>query len=81
MSTTVPAAEPLAPIDLAGLQNRLDQLPVGQGLAISISDYRRLFGLNEVAAGRVANFAKGHGCVIDASPSLITFRKTGPTRG
>lgn len=74
-----PIDDPIVEIDLAGLQRRLDALAVGEALTIAIATYRRIFGLNDAAQARLANFAKGHGCVTDAAPSMITFRKTKAT--
>lgn len=67
--------ESTALLSLAGLQRRLNDLPVNQELTIAISDYRRLFGANDVARGRLDNFAVGHGCTVDPRVSSIVFRK------
>ncbi len=67
--------EPLPHLSLAGLQRRLDALTIGDQLTIGIGDYRRLFGLNDVATGRLDNFAEGHGCKVDPRLASITFRK------
>lgn len=67
-------------ITLPGLQARLDALEPGGRLTLGIGDYRRLFGVNDVGAERLALFAAGHGCEIQATPSSVTFRKTGATR-
>jgi hypothetical protein len=69
-------SESIPQLDLPGLQRRLDGLAVGQRLTIALADYRRLFGVNDVAQRRVAFFARGHGCRLDAAPSAITFHKT-----
>jgi hypothetical protein len=69
-------SEDAAKIDLAALQRRLDALRVGEHLTIAASDYRRLFGIDDVAQRRVAHFARGHGCRLDAAPSVIRFHKT-----
>lgn len=68
--------DPRPILTLVGLQRRLDELGVGQRLTVAIGDYRRLFGENSVAQGRLENFARGHGCRFDAGPSSITFEKT-----
>jgi hypothetical protein len=43
---------------------------------ITRSDYDRLFGLNDVALGRLRNFAKTHSCVASFADHAILFRKT-----
>lgn len=63
-------------ITLPGLQSRLDALDVGAELTLGISACRRLFGVNDAGAKRLALFAAGHGCVVDGTPSAVTFRKT-----
>lgn len=81
MPRTDPIAEPPAPLSLTGLQRILDRLQVGEQIAIAITDYRRMFGENDLSQARLENFAQGHGCRIDAGPSSVTFRKvrrTGP---
>lgn len=45
-------------LTLAELRSRLNRLGAGAILRISESDYERLFGINEVAAAAVAEFAK-----------------------
>jgi hypothetical protein len=67
--------DPATLLSLAGLQRRLDDLALHQELAIAINDYRRLFGANDVAHARLANFAEGHGCRADPRISSIVFRK------
>ena len=67
--------EALKPLSLAGLQTRLNHLGIGQELAIAISDYRRLFGVNDVGEARLENFAVGHGCSVDPRVTDIVFRK------
>ncbi len=67
--------EPLPHLNLPGLQNRLDALKVGQQLTIGIADYRRLFGVNDVAGARLGNFAEGHGCRVDPRAAAIVFHK------
>jgi hypothetical protein len=62
-------------LSLAGLQRRLNDLPLHQELAIAINDYRRLFGGDELGHGRLDNFALGHGCTADPRISSIVFRK------
>ena len=67
--------DPLPQLSLTGLQNRLDALKLGEQLTIGIGDYRRLFGLNDEAVGRLDNFAEGHGCTVDPRVAAIVFRK------
>jgi hypothetical protein len=73
-------ADQVVALTLPGLQARLDALEVGQELAISLVDYRRLFGENDVAVARLSRFAEGHGCAVDPRPSLVVFRRTQPAR-
>lgn len=70
--------EPLPRLSLTGLQHRLDTLKMGEQLTLGIGDYRRLFGLNDVAAGRLSNFAEGHGCTVDPRVAAVVFRKVRP---
>jgi len=60
---------------LPELEEKLDGLAEGTLLQISTRDYRRLFGTNDVAAGRLRNFAKGYACVANHGSEAILFRK------
>lgn len=60
---------------LPDLQEKLDRLVEGSMLQISMRDYERLFGSNDVARARLRNFAKAHDCVTSHSDSTILFRK------
>jgi hypothetical protein len=60
---------------LPELERMLDQLAEGALLQISMRDYRRLFGANDVAAARLLHFAKGHACVTSHSDGAILFRR------
>jgi hypothetical protein len=74
-------SEDLKPLSLAGLQQRLDSLAADQELAIALSDYRRLFGLNDIAHARLDNFAQGHDCTAHPRVSAIVFRKVSTSLG
>lgn len=73
-------SQSLYQISLPALQRRLDALAPGARLALALSDYRRLFGSDDVGAARLAHFAQGHGCGIRATPSLIEFEKSAKPR-
>ncbi|MGY4425505.1 hypothetical protein ACVWY2_007954 [Bradyrhizobium sp. JR6.1] len=45
-------------LTLAELRSRLDRLGAGAVLRISDHDYERLFGINEVAAAKAAQFCQ-----------------------
>lgn len=60
---------------LPDLERALDQLAEGALLQISMHDYGRLFGANDVAAARLLHFAKGHACVTSHSDGAILFRR------
>ncbi len=60
---------------LPELEDRLDALAEGALLRITRNDYRRLFGLNDAALGRLRKFADGHACVASFSDETIFFRK------
>ncbi len=60
---------------LPELEHRLDELAEGALLQISQRDYRRLFGVNDVASERLLHFAKGHACVTSHSDGAILFRR------
>jgi hypothetical protein len=62
-------------LTLPGLQNALDAFPRDGSLAIAKRDIERLFGLNDVAVGRIANFARGHGCKAILREDILTFSK------
>jgi len=64
-----------ANLTLAELRSRLDRLRVGATLKISESDYERLFGINEIAAASVAQFARGLHCVSIPGTDAVYFRK------
>jgi hypothetical protein len=63
------------PLNLVGLQSRLDALDVGGQLAIATADFRRLFGVNDLGEAHLLNFAAGHGCAVEPRISSIVFRK------
>ena len=67
--------EPLPRLSMTSLQHRLDALKINDELTIGIGDYRRLFGVNDVATARLSNFAEGHGCTVDPRIAAVTFRK------
>jgi len=60
---------------LPELQEQLDNLAEGAVLQISGWDYERLFGVNDVAAARLRNFATLHACVASHAKSAILSRK------
>ena len=60
---------------LPELERMLDQLAEGALLQISMRDYGRLFGANDVAAARLLHFAKGHACVTSHSDGAVLFRR------
>ncbi len=60
---------------LPELQEKLDALAEGSLLQISVRDYVRLFGTNDVAAARLRHFAKGHACAVSHADTAILFRK------
>ena len=60
---------------LPDLEEKLNGLSEGGLLQISVQDYQRPFGTNNVAAARLRNFAKGHACDASRSNSAILFRK------
>ena len=62
-------------LTLAELRSRLNRLGSGAILRISESDYERLFGINEVAAAAVAEFAKRYHCVSIPGADALYFRK------
>jgi hypothetical protein len=64
-----------AKFTLPELQEQLDGLAEGGLFQISRWDYERLFGINNVAATRLRNFAKSHACVASYADNAILFRK------
>jgi hypothetical protein len=60
---------------LPELQEKLDSLAEGALFQISSWDYERLFGINDVAAMRLRNFARSHACVASHADKAILFRK------
>ncbi|UGY12360.1 hypothetical protein HAP48_0027290 [Bradyrhizobium septentrionale] len=60
---------------LAELRSRLDRLDPGAVLRISEHDYERLFGINEVAAAKVAQFAGTNRCVSIPGADAVYFRR------
>jgi hypothetical protein len=68
-------------IDLRGLQRRMDDLQIGGTFTLSISDYRRMFGRDERASGRLSLFARCHGCRVEGTWKSITFQKTSRPNG
>ncbi|MBP2431722.1 hypothetical protein ABIF38_003038 [Bradyrhizobium japonicum] len=63
-------------LTLAELRTRLDRLGNGAVLRISDRDYERLFGINEVAAAKAAQFARKHHCVSVPGEGSVYFRKS-----
>jgi hypothetical protein len=62
-------------LTLPVLQIQLDQLRPGQGLHLPTAEVERLFGLNDVANGRIRNFAKEHNCAFAWSDTGLQFLK------
>lgn len=60
---------------LSALQAVLDGLGTGEILRLTNSHCDRLFGVNEALAGRVANFARGHNCIVVWDDNGLTFRR------
>lgn len=63
-------------LTLAELRSRLDSLGAGAVLRISDQDYERLFGINDVAAAKAAQFARKHHCVSVPGDGSVYFRKS-----
>lgn len=64
------------PVDtLPALQAVLDGLADGQVLHLTNADCERLFGVNDALVGRVANFARGHNCIVFWGGTGLTFRR------
>ncbi len=66
------------PLTLPLLQMQLDQLVPGQSLHLSMPEVERVFGLNDVATGRIRNFAGGHNCAFVWSEQGLQFVKLTP---
>ena len=62
-------------LTLAELRSRLNRLETGTVLKISERDYERLFGINEIAAANVAEFARMHHCASIPGAYAVYFRK------
>ncbi|MEX6505375.1 hypothetical protein [Jiella sp. M17.18] len=60
---------------LPDLQAQLDLMKVGETLALRRDDCERLFGVNDVAGGRLRNFARGHGCTVVYTPEGVAFSR------
>lgn len=60
---------------LPELQEQLDDLSEGALFQISMRDYERLFGDNDVAATLLRNFALSHACIVVHADTAILFRK------
>ena len=65
------------PLTLPLLQMQLDHLVPGQGVYLAMPDVERIFGLNDVATGRIRNFARGHDCAFAWSDAGVEFVKLG----
>ncbi|PJG51235.1 hypothetical protein CVM73_31960 [Bradyrhizobium forestalis] len=60
---------------LPELENGLEALQNGALVQIDRADYERLFGLNDVALGRLRNFARSHQCIVSFADTIVLFRK------
>jgi len=60
---------------LPALQASLDGLGAGQSLHLTNADCDRLFGVNDAFVARVANFARGHNCIVVWDAHGLTFRR------
>lgn len=60
---------------LPDLERTLDALAEGALDQMARRDYERLFGMNDVARGRLRHFAKSHGCVASFADDVILFRR------
>lgn len=60
---------------LPALQAVLDGLKEGQSLRLTNAECERLFGVNDALVGRVANFARGHNCIVFWGGTGLTFRR------
>ena len=63
------------PLTLPILQMQLDLLMPGQGLYLPMAEVERIFGLNDVASGRIKSFAKGHNCAFPWLDTGVQFLK------
>ncbi|MCB8840163.1 hypothetical protein [Aurantimonas sp. VKM B-3413] len=54
-------------------QAKLDLMRVGVTLALRCADCERLFGVDDDSAGRLRNFARGHGCTFAHIPQGAAF--------
>ncbi|WP_024584435.1 MULTISPECIES: hypothetical protein [unclassified Bradyrhizobium] len=62
-------------LTLAALRLQLDRLGGGAILKVSEHDCERLFGINEIGAASVAQFASRHHCVSIQGADAVYFRK------
>lgn len=69
------------PLTLPLLQMQLDQLVPGQRLHLTMTQVERVFGLDDVAAGRIRNFADGHNCAFALSEAGVQFVKQAAYKG
>ncbi|MBR0955836.1 hypothetical protein JQ566_00660 [Bradyrhizobium japonicum] len=53
----------------------MEALQNGALVQIDRADYERLFGLNDVALGRLRNFARSHQCIVSFADTVVLFRK------
>ncbi|AWM11101.2 hypothetical protein [Bradyrhizobium symbiodeficiens] len=60
---------------LPELEVMLNGLEEGAIHDLPRGDYERLIGENDVAVGRLRNFARGHNCVASFADGTIAFRK------
>lgn len=65
-------------INLPDLEHRLERLKPEQAYRLRHADFVRLFGMNDAALGRLANFAKGHDCLTSWSSAGLSFEKGSP---
>lgn len=63
------------PLTLPILQMQLDRLMPGQGLHLPTVEVERMFGLNDVANGRIKTFASGHNCTFAWLTTGVQFLK------
>ena len=57
------------------IQIELDGMPLGCDFILAPDDTERLFGTNNAAARRIANFAAGHGCRAIFRRNDLVFQK------
>ena len=48
---------------LPELQQHLDRMRAGEAVFVSRKDFKRFFGEDDAALGRLQNFADGHNCL------------------